>query len=39
VKEIVRTGKVAMQRGGQVLSASTRGEPVELKGKTKEKAA
>jgi acetolactate synthase-1/3 small subunit len=40
IKEIVRTGKVAMQRGGQVLSASPRGEAVELKGKThKEKAA
>jgi acetolactate synthase-1/3 small subunit len=40
IKEIVRTGKVAMQRGGQILSAATRGETVELKGKThKEKAA
>jgi acetolactate synthase-1/3 small subunit len=39
IKEIVRTGKVAMQRGVQVLSASTRNEPVELKGKAKEKAA
>jgi acetolactate synthase-1/3 small subunit len=41
IKEIVRTGKVAMHRGMQVLSASSsRGETVELKGKTqKEKAA
>jgi len=41
IKEIVRTGKVAMHRGTQVLSASSsRGETVELKGKThKEKAA
>lgn len=41
VKEIVRTGKVALHRGGQVLSASSRGETVELnKRKTqKEKAA
>lgn len=41
IKEIVRTGKVAMHRGLQVLSAaSSRGETVELKGKThKEKAA
>jgi len=40
IKEIVRTGKVAMQRGMQILSASTQGEAVELKGKPhKEKAA
>jgi len=41
IKEIVRTGKVAIQRGVQVLSASPRGEAVELKEKTphKEKAA
>lgn len=40
IKEIVRTGKVAMQRGGQVLFVSPRGEAVELQGKThKEKAA
>src|SRR5262245_20207538 len=41
IKEIVRTGKVALHRGGQVLSASSRGEAVELsKRKTqKEKAA
>jgi acetolactate synthase-1/3 small subunit len=41
IKEIVRTGKVAMQRGVQVLSPPTRGETVELRGKSshKEKAA
>ena len=41
IKETVRTGKVAMQRGVQVLSAATHGEAVELKGKSphKEKAA
>src|SRR5215831_10306663 len=41
IKEIVRTGKVALHRGGQILSATSRGETVELNnGKThKEKAA
>jgi len=41
IKEIVRTGKVALHRGSQLLSASSRGEAVELnKGKPhKEKAA
>ncbi|HXG22470.1 MAG TPA: acetolactate synthase small subunit [Methylomirabilota bacterium] len=41
IKEIVRTGKVALHRGVQILSASSRGETVELnKRKTqKEKAA
>jgi acetolactate synthase-1/3 small subunit len=41
IKEIVRTGKVALHRGGQILSAPSRGEAVELnKRKTqKEKAA
>jgi len=41
IKEIVRTGKVALHRGGQLLSVSSRGEAVELtKGKSqKEKAA
>ncbi|MEW6296406.1 MAG: acetolactate synthase small subunit [Thermodesulfobacteriota bacterium] len=39
IREIVRTGTVAMQRGAQTLSAPARTEPVELKGKTKEKAA
>jgi hypothetical protein len=41
IKEIVRTGKVAMHRGMQILSASSlKGETVELKRKThKEKAA
>ncbi len=40
IKEIVRTGKVAMQRGAQVLAAAGRSEAVELKGKIhKEKAA
>jgi len=35
IKEIVRTGKVAIQRGTQVLTDSSRGEVVELKGKVK----
>jgi len=35
IKEIVRTGKVAIQRGTQVLTDSSRGEVVELKGKAK----
>ena len=35
IKEVVRTGKVAMHRGLQVLSASVRGEVVELAGKPK----
>ncbi|NOT56845.1 MAG: acetolactate synthase small subunit [Deltaproteobacteria bacterium] len=35
IKEIVRTGKVAIQRGTQVLIDSARGEVVELKGKAK----
>ncbi len=35
IKEIVRTGKVAIQRGTQVLIDSSRGEVVELKGKAK----
>ncbi|MSQ47808.1 MAG: acetolactate synthase small subunit [Deltaproteobacteria bacterium] len=35
IKEIVRTGKVAIQRGTQVLLDSSRGEVVELKGKAK----
>lgn len=41
IREIVRTGKVAIQRGMQVLSASTAGETVELKKRKmqKEKAA
>jgi acetolactate synthase I/III small subunit len=41
VKEVVRTGKVAMQRGVQVLTVSSRSEATELKGKSsaKEKAA
>jgi acetolactate synthase I/III small subunit len=40
IKEIVRTGKVALHRGGQILSASPRGETVELNKKSqKEKAA
>jgi acetolactate synthase I/III small subunit len=40
IKEIVRTGKVALHRGGQILSASSRGETVELNKKSqKEKAA
>ncbi len=41
IKEIVRTGRVALHRGSQMLSASSRGETVELtKGKPqKEKAA
>lgn len=40
IKEIVRTGKVALHRGGQILSASSRGETVELNKKNqKEKAA
>jgi acetolactate synthase-1/3 small subunit len=41
IKEIVRTGKVAMHRGMQILSASSlKGEPVEFKRKTqKEEAA
>jgi len=41
IREIVRTGKVALHRGMQVLAASpSRGETVELKGKPhKEKAA
>lgn len=39
IRETVRTGKVALQRGAPILSAATRNEPVELKGKTKEKAA
>ncbi|MGH8005940.1 MAG: acetolactate synthase small subunit, partial [Candidatus Binatia bacterium] len=41
IKEIVRTGKVAMHRGTQVLSGSVPGEAVELKRKSaqKEKAA
>ena len=41
IKEIVRTGKVAMHRGMQVLSGSVPGEAVELKRKSsqKEKAA
>lgn len=40
IKEIVRTGKVALHRGGQILSAASRGETVELNKKNqKEKAA
>ncbi len=41
IKEIVRTGKVAMHRGVQILSSSALGEAVELKRKSpqKEKAA
>ena len=35
IKEIGRTGKVAMQRGTQVLADISRGEVVELKGKRK----
>jgi acetolactate synthase-1/3 small subunit len=35
IKEVVRTGKVAMHRGTQVLSTPTRGEVVELPGKPK----
>ena len=39
IKEIVRTGKVAMHRGVQVLSDSGRGEVVELTGKKKKEKA
>lgn len=39
IREIVRTGKVALQRGVHTLSAPAQPEPVEWKGKTKEKAA
>jgi len=39
IKEIVRTGKVAMHRGGQALVDSGRGEVVELTGKKKKEKA
>jgi acetolactate synthase-1/3 small subunit len=39
IKEVVRTGKVAMQRGTQAFTDSARGEVVELKGKTKKEKA
>ena len=39
IKEIVRTGKVAMHRGVQALSDSGRGEVVELTGKKKKEKA
>jgi len=39
VKEIVRTGKVAMHRGAQALTDSGRGEVVELTGKKKKEKA
>jgi ribosomal protein L12E/L44/L45/RPP1/RPP2 len=40
IKEIVRTGSVAIQRGMQVLAAAAREEAVELRRKShKEKAA
>ncbi|MBM4257424.1 MAG: acetolactate synthase small subunit [Deltaproteobacteria bacterium] len=39
IKEIVRTGKVAMHRGGQALMDSSRGEVVELTGKKKKEKA
>lgn len=39
IKEIVRTGKVAMHRGAQALVDSGRGEVVELTGKKKKEKA
>jgi acetolactate synthase I/III small subunit len=39
IKEIVRTGKVAMHRGGQALIDLGRGEVVELTGKKKKEKA
>jgi acetolactate synthase I/III small subunit len=39
IKEIVRTGKVAMHRGAQALTDSGRGEVVELTGKKKKEKA
>jgi len=39
IKEIVRTGKVAMHRGAQALMDSGRGEVVELSGKKKKEKA
>jgi acetolactate synthase I/III small subunit len=39
IKEIVRTGKVAMHRGAQALTDSSRGEVVELTGKKKKEKA
>lgn len=39
IKEIVRTGRVAMHRGAQALADSGRGEVVELTGKKKKEKA